>query len=99
MSVLVRLHKVITPDEVTNAPSYFIVSETQYPGEKFVYPNISKISSTGNSAFTVTFAKKILGSSSAGADQNARAWFLSEEGKATMQEVGRVGVDAGGRST
>jgi hypothetical protein len=89
------LGKMIAPDEVTKVPSYFIVSETQYPGEAYVYLNISKISSVGSSAFTVTFSKKVVGSSSAGADQNARAWFVSEEGKATMREVGRVGVDGG----
>jgi hypothetical protein len=89
------LGNMVAPDEVTKVPSYFIISETQFPGEPYVYLNISKISSVGTSAFTVTFSKKVAGSSSAGADQNARAWFVSEEGKSTMQEVGSVGVDAG----
>jgi len=81
------------PDDITKAPAYFIVSETLYPGETYGYVNISKISSVGSGAYTVTLAKKITGTSTADIGEKGRVWFISEEGKAITDVVGHVGVD------
>ncbi|MGC2161834.1 MAG: hypothetical protein WA634_08005 [Silvibacterium sp.] len=87
------LGKFEAPDEITKAPAYFIVSETLYPGETYGYVNISKISSVGSGAYTVTLAKKITGASTASIEEKGKIWFISEEGKATTQLVDHVGVD------
>jgi hypothetical protein len=82
------------PDELTKAPAFFIVSQTQYPDEDHGYVNISKITSMGNGTFTVTLAKKIHGSSVADIEGKGKAWFLSEEGKAASRAIGRIGIDS-----
>jgi hypothetical protein len=87
------LGKFQAPDDVTKAPAYFIVSETVYPGQTFGYVNISKITSVGSGAYTVTFSKKIAGSTSADAAEKGKAWFLSDEGQKISHAIDRVGVD------
>ena len=80
------------PDDITKAPAYFIVSETLYPGESDGYVNISKVSSVGDGAYTVTFSKKISGTN---VEQSGRAWFLGEEGQGISRAISHVGVDPG----
>lgn len=87
------LGKFGTPDDVTKAPAYFIVSETLYPGERYGYVNISKISSVGTGAYAVTFAKKMTGTSITDIEEKSRAWYISQEGTAISRAVGQVGVD------
>jgi hypothetical protein len=87
------LGKFEAPDDITKAPAYFIVSETLYPGETYGYLNISKISSVGSGAYTVTLAKKITGTSTANIAEEGRVWFISEEGKAITRVVDHVGID------
>jgi hypothetical protein len=88
------LGKFGAPDEITKARAYFIVSETLYPGEKYGYLNISKITSVGKSAYTVTFTRVIMGESTKEIAEKGKAWYLSEEGKAISDTVNRTGVDA-----
>jgi hypothetical protein len=83
------------PDEITKAPTYFIVSETLYPGETYGYVNISKISSVGSGAYTVTLAKKITGASASNIGEKGKAWYISAEGAALDRVVSHVGVDPG----
>jgi hypothetical protein len=90
---LLILGQFEAPDDITKAPAYFIVSETLYPGETYGYVNISKISSVGSGAYTVTFAKKITGTSTANIAEKGRVWFISEEGTAIFDVVGHVGID------
>ena len=85
--------KFEAPDDLTKAPAYFFISETQYPGEMFGYVNITKISSTGGGAYAVTLDKKITGTSVVDIDKKCKAWLISEEGKASTTELGHVGVD------
>jgi hypothetical protein len=84
------LGKYAAPDDVTKATAYFIVSETLYPGEPDGYVNISKISSVGTGAYTVTFSKKISGTN---VEEKGKAWFLSEEGQTISRAIDHVGVD------
>ena len=88
------LGKFGAPDEITKARAYFIVSETLYPGEKYGYLNISKITSVGGSTYTVTFTKVITGKSTKKIAENGKAWYLSKEGTAFWDAVLRVSVDA-----
>lgn len=81
------------PDELTKQPAFFIVSQTLYPDETYGYVNISKITSVGNGAYTVTLAKKITGGSAADIERKGKAWLLSDEGKMASRSVGNVGVD------
>ena len=78
-------------DEVTKAPAYYIVSESLYPADREAYVNISKISSVGSGAYTVTFSKKITGPQ---LDEEGKAWYLSPEGQAISRAVSSVGVDS-----
>ena len=87
------LVKFTAPDDITREPAYFIVSETLYPGETHGYVNISKITSVGSGTYTVTFAKKIAGTSTANIEERGRAWLISAEGEAISQAVGHVGVN------
>jgi hypothetical protein len=87
------LGKLEAPDDITKAPAYFIVSETLYPGKTYGYVNVSKISSVGSGAYTVTFAKKITGTSTADIGEKGRVWFIGEEGKAITRVVDHVGID------
>jgi hypothetical protein len=80
------------PDDLTRLPAYIVVSETIYPGDSYGYVNISKISSVGSGAFTVTYTKKISGPDMA---RKGAAWLLTPEGKAFMRTVEDVGVDPG----
>jgi hypothetical protein len=81
------------PDEITKQPAYFTVSETLYPGEKYGYINLSKISSTASGTYTVTLAKKITGTTTENIGSNGKVWFVSEEGKVAARILGQVGVD------
>lgn len=92
---LLVLGKFQAPDDVTKAPAYFIVSEGLYPEETYGWVNISKITSVGTGAYTVTFAKKITGTAVADISEKGKAWFVSQEGKAISGAVGQVGVDPG----
>ena len=85
------LGKFEAPDELTKAPAYFIVSEHLYAADREAYINISKISSVGTGAYTVTFSKKITGPQ---LDEECKAWYLSPEGKAISRAVSHVGVDS-----
>jgi hypothetical protein len=85
--------KFEAPDDVTKKPAIFVVSETLYPNETYGYVNLSKITSFGSGTYTVTFAKKLTGDSTAEIERKGVAWFLSEEGKATFDTIGHVGVD------
>ena len=87
------LGKFEAPDDITKAPAYFIVSETLYPQETYGYVNISKISSVGSGAYTVTLAKKFTGTSTANIEEKGRVWLISEEGKAITRVVDHVGID------
>jgi hypothetical protein len=81
------------PDDITKQPAYFVVSESLYPGETYGYVSISKITSAGSSAYTVTFTKVIAGPSTEDVDKKVRAWLISAEGKAFSEAIGHVGVD------
>lgn len=85
------LGKFEAPDDLTRQPAYFIVSETLYPGETYGFLNISKISSVGTGAYTVTFCKKISGGN---IEEKGKAWVTSKEGQDIAQLVGHIGVDA-----
>jgi len=85
--------KFQAPDELTKKPAFFILSETLYSDEQYGYVNISKITSVGSGTCTVTLAKKIRGDSVSDVDRNAKAWFLSDEGKAASRTLGRIGID------
>lgn len=85
--------KFKAPDDITREPAYFIVSQTLYPGETYGYINISKITSVGSGTYTVTFDKRIAGTSPAKIEESGRAWLISARGKAISQAVGHVGVD------
>ena len=78
------------PDDVTKAPAYFIFSEAIDPGQPEAYIYISKISSVGGGAYTVTFSKKISGANS---EEKGKAWFVSEEGQSISRAIAHVGVD------
>jgi hypothetical protein len=81
------------PDDLTKAPAFFIVSETIYPGDKYGFVNLSKMSSVGNGAYAVTLTKKITGKSVAEIDEKGRAWVISADGKASFDAVSHVGID------
>ena len=87
------LGKFTAPDDLTRVPAYFIVSQTLYPGKTYGYVNISKITSVGSGTYTVTFDKRIAGTSAASIEESGRAWLISAKGKAISQAVGHVGVD------
>ena len=89
------LGKFGAPDDITKSLAYFVTSETTYPDQPFAYVNISKITSAGGSAYTVTFAKKVYSTTSAEVDEKVRSWVLSEDGRVTFLAIGRVGVGAG----
>jgi len=88
------LWKFKAPDDLTKAVAYFFLSESAYPKQLYAYANISKITSAGRSAYSVTFSKKISGTSAADVDHKVRSWLLSEECRVTTIAIGRVGVDA-----
>lgn len=88
------LWKFKAPDDLTKALGYFFLSETTYLEQLYAYANISKITSAGRSAYSVTFSKKISGTSAADVDHKVRSWVLSEECRVTTIAIGRVGVDA-----
>ena len=79
--------KFSAPDDVTKMPAFFVLSETLYPGETFGYVNISKITSVGTGAYTVTLTKKIQGASTPEIEQNVKNWFQSPEGKAQQARL------------
>jgi hypothetical protein len=85
------------PDDITKSLAYFICSETTYAGQPYGYANISKITSVGDGAYTVTFSKKVSSTSSADVEHEVKSWVLSEEGRAIAPAIGRVGVDAAWR--
>ena len=85
------LGKFGAPDDITKNLAYFIVSEALYPGEQDGYVYISKISSVGSSAYAVTFSKRLPGKN---VEENARAWYLSDEGQAMFRAVSHMGVDS-----
>jgi hypothetical protein len=87
------LGKFEAPDDLTKRPAFFIVSETLYSGQNCGYVNISKISSVGSGAYTVTLARKITGTSTADIKQKGKVWLLSAEGKADSRTLGQVSVD------
>jgi hypothetical protein len=88
------LGKFEAPDDITKTPAYFILSETLYPGEKYGYLNIAKITSVGSSTYTATFTKVIMGNSTKDIAEKGKAWYLSEEGTAFRDAVNRISVDA-----
>lgn len=81
------------PDDITKAPAYFVISETLYQGETYGYVNISKITSVGLGAYTVTLAKKITGASGSDIGEIGKGWWISAEGAALTSLVSHVGVD------
>jgi hypothetical protein len=87
------LAKFTAPDDITREPAYFIVSKTFYRGKTYGYINVSKITSVGSGAYTVTFDNRIAGTSAANIEESGRAWLISARGKAIFQAVGHVGVD------
>jgi len=87
------LGKFAAPDRITKTRAYFIVSETLYPGEEYGYLNLTKITSVGSSAYTVTFTKVITGKTRKKITENGKAWYLSEEGTTFWEGVSRVSVD------
>ena len=87
------LGKFQAPDDMTKAPAYFVVSQTLYAGASYGYVNISKITSVGTGTYTVTLAKKIVGTSSGDVEEKGRAWLLGVEGKAGTGIVRQVRVD------
>jgi hypothetical protein len=86
--------KFQAPDDVTKAAAYFIVSEATFKNKPYGYLNIGKITSIGNSAYMVTFTKRIFGANNAEIDARAKSWFTSAEGKAAFSEIGKIGVNA-----
>ena len=87
--------KFQAPDDVTKAPAFFIVSETDRSEKGYGYVNLSKITSAGTSAYTVTYTKKFPCKGADNLDTKVKAWLLSDESKAISSELGRVGVDSG----
>jgi hypothetical protein len=81
------------PDDITKAPAFFVISETLYQGETYGYVNITKISSVGSGAYTVTLAKKVTGASASEIGEKGKAWWSSAEGTALTRVVSHVGVD------
>jgi hypothetical protein len=82
-----------TPDGVTMARAYVILSETMYPGEPYGYVNVTKITSVGSGAFAVTFSKKIPGNTKTEIDNRVKSWLLSEGGRTTETGIAAVGVN------
>jgi hypothetical protein len=87
--------KFQAPDDVTKAPAFFIVSETDRSEKGYGYVNLSKITSAGTSAYTVTYTKKFPCKNADSLDAKVKVWLLSDESKAIRSELGRVGADSG----
>lgn len=81
------------PDELTKRPAFFIVSQTLYSDESYGYVDVSKITSVGARTYTVTFAKKITGTSMADIEQKGKAWFISPEGRQETRTLDQVSAD------
>jgi hypothetical protein len=84
--------KFQAPDDVTKAPAFFIVSETDRSEKGYGYANLSKITSAETSAYTVTYTKKFPCKSADDLDTKVKAWLLSGQGRAINSELGWVGV-------
>ena len=85
--------KFQAPDDVTKAPAFFIVSETDRSEKGYGYANLSKIASAQTGAYTVTYTKKFPCKGADDLDTKVRAWLLSDESRAISSELGRVGVN------
>jgi hypothetical protein len=80
-------------DEVTKSPAYIILSETRYKGDPFALVTVSKTTSLGRSAYTVTFSKRISGISNADLEKNLKSWLSGDEVRAIELGIVHVGVD------
>ncbi len=87
-------YKFEAPDDITKARAFFIYFEMLPPaGESNGSVGITKICSVGAGAYAVTLLKKIGGDSAARIDKEVGHWLLSEDGKAIVAAVARVGVE------
>jgi len=87
--------KFEAPDEVTKARAFFIwFMQLPSAGQTEGSIGLSKISSVGSRAYTVTWMRYVRGVSAAQMDEMTKRWLLSEDGKAMALAVGRIGVDA-----
>jgi hypothetical protein len=91
-------YKFTAPDSATKLPDYFVYSDITYPQQNYGYIYITKISTIQNSAFSVTYAKKIT-DSAANLDSDINSWLLHEltaakSNQGPIEEVSNVAVDS-----
>jgi hypothetical protein len=86
------IYKFTAPDTITKNAAYSIYSDKIYPQQNYAYIYVTKISSIQDSAFAVTYSKKITGDG-ANLKDDVNNWLAQDLKGGASTEIGNVEVD------
>jgi hypothetical protein len=91
---IIILSTFAAPDNGSKDLFYYVVSLNMIPSRSYGYVNLTRIGPVAGSAFAVTYGRKFQAHSADELLAKAKAWLLSDTGKAIQKEVSQVGVNS-----